>query len=485
MSEKVLSVLKENVIRIWRLIKFAGCLCLILATFYHGYNYLNKVFKNPDVYYGEGFHNMPEDSVDILVLGSSHAQYSFIPMYVYQNTGLYSYVLGSACQPLRVSYEMLKEALKTQSPELVVLEAFTATPLKSSCDGDSCYVTAEYQMTGQEKLNTINFLPEEKAKTYINDFLNYHNNWKTMESFEDFKYKENKELDYAFGYVYAGAPLPASNFWYQPHFNEMPEVELDSTDLQAFNNIYNLCQENGIQLLLYMMPMDSLDEINQAYRYKIWDWADEHEVKYLDFVDMAEKLDYRMQIHNDGFHSYSNGSSFITDYISDYIVDNYDIKNHKDNEFLNKAYKKLSSAYTIGVLNTEFNPKKYMRRFVNYPGTIVMRYSGNQDMDSTTEKYLYDMGVSEDFNKYGCYLAIFKNDELITHSDSEFECDIDGHHFLVNKDCIIYDDEIIDNVGGFSFAVFENTYNTNIVKRISFVPNTWDYGYDTDYNQAY
>lgn len=164
---------------IWNLLKITMGLCVVCGSFYFGYNFFSSKFKNPEANYNYSFHNLPENSMDVIVLGSSHAQYSFSPNFFYEDTGLYSYVLGSACQPLEVSYQMLREALKTQNPKLVVLETYTATPLRSWCEADSCYVTAEYQMRGIEKINTINYLPEEKAKTYRNDFINYHNDWRT------------------------------------------------------------------------------------------------------------------------------------------------------------------------------------------------------------------------------------------------------------------------------------------------------------------
>ena len=81
------------------------------------YNFLNSMFLNKEVYRGDSFHSLPEDTLDIVVLGSSNAQYSYVPEYTYLDDNLYSYVLGSACQPIKVSYEMLKEALKTQKPK--------------------------------------------------------------------------------------------------------------------------------------------------------------------------------------------------------------------------------------------------------------------------------------------------------------------------------------------------------------------------------
>lgn len=484
MSNKVLSVLKEIVIRIWRLIKFAGCLCLIAGTFYHGYNYFNKVFRNPEVNYGEAFHNMPEDSVDILVLGSSHAQYSFVPSFAYQDTGLYSYVLGTACQPIKVSYEMLKEALKTQNPELVILEVYTATPLKEMCDGDSCYITAEYQMTGQEKYNTINFLPEEKAKAYRNDFINYHNNWRTMESFEDFKYKDNSEIDISFGYIYNGSSLPVENSWYAARFDETVDVELNEDDLKAFNDIYNLCKEKGIQLLFYMMPMDCLDAVNQAYRYKIWDWANEHDVEYIDFIDLSDKIDYRMQVHSDGFHSYTNGAGIVTDYLCKFIQENYQFNSHTNNDELNSLYKRHINGNNIGVLIAEYNPMKYLPRLINTTGTIAIRYQptygvANKDICDLLKR----IGVDDSFNPNRSYYAIIKDGELLESSETYIDFYDGDNHIEILNNMIAINHDIIDSSDCFSIVLFNTTYGNNVVKRIDLRNKPWEFGQNGVYER--
>jgi hypothetical protein len=59
---------------------------------------------------------------DILILGSSRAQYHFIPSIIDQNTGLRSYNCGFGGEGLVFSFIQLKESLKRYKPRLVVLE---------------------------------------------------------------------------------------------------------------------------------------------------------------------------------------------------------------------------------------------------------------------------------------------------------------------------------------------------------------------------
>jgi hypothetical protein len=59
---------------------------------------------------------------DILVFGSSRAQYHFVPAIISQNTGLSVYNCGFGGEGLLFSLIQLKESLKRYKPKLVVLE---------------------------------------------------------------------------------------------------------------------------------------------------------------------------------------------------------------------------------------------------------------------------------------------------------------------------------------------------------------------------
>lgn len=470
---------------IWSLLKIAMGVCVICATFYFGYNFLSSKFKNPEANYNYSFHNLPENSMDVIVLGSSHAQYSFSPNFFYEDTGLYSYVLGSACQPLEVSYQMLREALKTQNPKLVVLETYTATPLRSWCEADSCYVTAEYQMRGMEKINTINYLPEEKAKTYRNDFINYHNDWRTKESF-DFLFEDDPtNIDLAFGYVPLETTYPFYNWWF-PFLNDDKsyDVELDELDLESLNNIVNLCKENGIQLLMYFVPMDSIDELNQKYRYKVWNYCEEKNIDYIDFVDLSEKLDYRIPIHNDGAHSRTSGASIITNYIANFLKENDYEFNHKDNELLNELYIESIDYMDYLLLFGEHNPSRYLYRIVNYPYLKFLRYNGselNPRLISTFEDMnLVDLKEGRD------YYAIMYGDKILDSGYEEISYDFDGNQIVINDSGIYVNDELIDDGRDIDIIVYnKNMTRASIKKFVYSWGLLWDSDYDFNYNYKY
>lgn len=465
---------KKIVKGIWNNIKIVLAAALIVGTFYYSYLYLSKVFITEDAYYNESFHNMPKDSIDILVLGSSHAQYSFVPSFAYQDSGLYSYVLGSACQAPKVSYEMLKEALKTQSPELVILEVYTATPLSVNCEGDVCFVLAQYQMRGQEKQNVINYLPEDKAETYRNEFLSNHNDWRTMEDLEKFKFDE--EIDPQLGYITLQANLPPFNSWYPLMYDDLPEFSLEQEDIDGLNDVLNLCKENNIELLLYMMPMDGITAENQAALNEVWKWADENNLKYVDFIELSRSIDYRLRVHNDGAHSFSNGASVITDYLMNFVKDNYTFKNHQDDEELDEIYKRAIPGLTYSVFISEYNPIKYLNRLNNYPDTYVVSYNHyDHYLWGDLKDTMINMGL-EGFNVDDNYYAVVNNGKVVAYAYDALELDFDGHHFELSDKGYYFDNEWVYSYDSLSFMIYYDDYQSNFIKLID-TSSIWDIGY--------
>lgn len=67
------------------------------------------------------FYGEPEDSIDVLYIGSSPLLRGVSPMVMWKEYGFTGYVRASALQAPAVSYGLLAESLRKQSPKVVVL----------------------------------------------------------------------------------------------------------------------------------------------------------------------------------------------------------------------------------------------------------------------------------------------------------------------------------------------------------------------------
>ena len=71
----------------------------------------------------QGLYNK-DSSYDVLFMGSSHMNGMMDPSVLYDKYGITSFNYATGGQPVNVTYYLLKEALKTQSPKIVVLDLY-------------------------------------------------------------------------------------------------------------------------------------------------------------------------------------------------------------------------------------------------------------------------------------------------------------------------------------------------------------------------
>ena len=75
------------------------------------------------------------DSIDVLVLGDSESYTTFSPMEIWQQDGISSFVCGQTGQEIEETYYMLKTALRTQKPKIVVFETNSIFQPQSVSEG--------------------------------------------------------------------------------------------------------------------------------------------------------------------------------------------------------------------------------------------------------------------------------------------------------------------------------------------------------------
>ena len=83
-------------------------------------------FADNDSFTLTTFFAQEKNTDDVLFLGTSHTAYGISPMELYQDKGIVGYNLGTSLQTLAGTYYLIKEALRSQSPQAVVLDVSSA-----------------------------------------------------------------------------------------------------------------------------------------------------------------------------------------------------------------------------------------------------------------------------------------------------------------------------------------------------------------------
>ena len=435
------------------------------ALFLGVWNILTPVFRIDRNIDGDQFRNLPENTLDVLCLGSSHMQYSFSPAVFYAETGLYSYVLGSSCQPVQSSYALLDEVLKTQHPSVVIMDVFTMLPQSEVCYADGLFYKALDMTTGKTRAEAAEAVPNEEMRTaYHYDLLMNHDNWKRLDLGQIGKIiasaKESSGFNENLGFV----PMEVTDPVYMPliTYDVTQEVSLNSTDAVYLEKIIERCKEEGIALILMKSPF-IIDQDNTNVLHAVWEFAEAHGVEYCDFIAEAERIGWFIGMDGDTWHNNVWGAEIITKQLAQCILQNHPVSGHKDNEVWNELLAKAQKRMAGSLMNEmNVDPYRLLDEASKYPSITLIAYHGreNTTIGEGENDLLNNAGFAKDFI-HDCrtdYYAAAVQGQLLQASDTPFTLMYGGKEIRFDSDGIRIDGELVTDPGEMQLVFAADQY---------------------------
>lgn len=223
------------------------CISLFLGlSLYAG----RALMPEPEGYtaHWEQYAEEPENSIDVLVFGSSLAYCDVIPATIYAASDLTSYVMADPEQTLSVTYYYLKECLKTQSPQLILLEGTSLL-----FDEFESYATANvaYMPYSLNRIQAAYFAaPAEDRRELLFPMYAYHSRWDDV-PLSTFL-PEKHTTDPLAGYVYLSDATAQ-----EERTARIMDVsqEIFQENVEYLRKIQSLCSRENIQLVLFFSPV--------------------------------------------------------------------------------------------------------------------------------------------------------------------------------------------------------------------------------------
>lgn len=291
----------------------------------------------------DGFYELPENSLDMVFIGSSHSYCTFDPENFDSTMGTNSWQMGTPLQHYDTSLYVLKEVLKTQSPKLVVLDLYWDM-LDDEFDmkqANSFFEVVKDKSVQEEYVKNV-FPLNERVKykllpiRYQQDYFAYEADviQKTSEEKLGVHGKQGvqsngTEYYLAKGYTYCDTVIPDSELDETNQFKGLDgeEWEADKTQIEYLNEIVKLCYENNIELVFETAPIAnvSMDYIKNydVLHEKMADIAEGLGIKYLDFniANRDEGL-FRIENFRDDAHLNDSGVKIADKYYVNWLLNN-------------------------------------------------------------------------------------------------------------------------------------------------------------------
>lgn len=285
------------------------------------------------------FFELPNDLVDVLFAGDSHTYCSFIPQYIFNDAGITSASISTDSQSILNSYWLLKEALKTQSPKLLIMDIH--------CIEDSIRDTTSIEKT----VSGLLIMPDlsyNKVLAYIDiknnkyagyDRINFKNVLALFEYSDDIgeimniksilEFLNNPCESYGtFGYY---PQTPINEFLGLNEGNRNGKIEFkDTIACRYLEKIYALCNENNINLIITRTPYSS-QNVDANIVDDIIKWTKDNDVSFIDYFGLIEDLNISYKTDfRDNTHLNYLGAKKATKYLIDYLKNNYNLQDHRD-----------------------------------------------------------------------------------------------------------------------------------------------------------
>lgn len=269
----------------------------------------------------DAFHSLPEDSLDAIVFGSSRAWKGFKTSVLTDEYGLEAYNYGCNWQHINTTALFIKDALRTQSPKFVIIEAgHVGYVLRGSAlNGEILYTRRIDWFDGKEEyLKQSLDQTRDQRLSYLIPFIAYHGNWNALNYSSFIDPTDNYSFQEQRGYLMSTAVETVD----VPPLSSLPNEAFNEHALQVLDGIIEACREKGAQVIFYTAPA----AVNFTFHYSLSDYAAANDCAFIDFYEHFEAAGLNAETDfQDGVHLNDSGSAKVADYIGKYITENYDL----------------------------------------------------------------------------------------------------------------------------------------------------------------
>uniref|UniRef100_UPI0040575539 hypothetical protein n=1 Tax=Acetatifactor sp. TaxID=1872090 RepID=UPI0040575539 len=238
------------------------------------------------------FAQLPEDSVDLVFVGSSHQFCSINPDLLFYEYGVESFMLATSAQTVPMSYYAAMEAIELQHPDTIVFEvSYCANDFRTVTDEMShCFFDGMPDCEARQ-LAIEDLIEEEQQIYYYLPLGLYHTRWKELTE-ADFGFDQFSDRGGVFyDRVEVNTQIPLLS---EEETAAMPE-EME----KYMDKLVALCEENDVKLILYTAPFNTLYEADyeteslynrQRIFNDIGEYAKEKEIEYHNLFYEIEEI---------------------------------------------------------------------------------------------------------------------------------------------------------------------------------------------------
>lgn len=370
------------------------------------------------------YYNFPRDTFDVVFAGPSVSMEGIYPMNLWDEYGIASYNLSCGNQSLACSYYLVKEAIRKDSPDVVVVDTFYCGYSDLYLDKDKVHmITDSMPFWSRTRAQMIrDLIPQEQRLEFWLPLDLFHSRWKDLKK-QDFEAEDAR--------LTLGAYIRARSVQAVPAEVKESDAELPENSRIYIEKIIRLCRENNVPLVLTMMPVQGqaawFGSLDSQFRYasEIQEIADSNGVPYLDFLhdDSMLHLDPAKDTR-DGIHLNIYGAAKMSSWMGQYLRTNYNVPDRRQDpkyQFLQTREAEYHRLFIQRSLESTNRLEYYLDLVhgeISSPDWLVVITTQNAlpsgQITSAEQDTLEQIGIRADLTA-GCseYIAVLDGGELV------------------------------------------------------------------------
>ena len=298
-----------------------------------------------------GFYSQEKNTMDVIFIGTSTTYTSFVPLDAWKEYGISSYIYSTNVMFENFIKYSIRDIFRYQSPKLLLIDI---TPYLFKTYAGSNYFTDDkldvyikYNIDSRkysfDRLEYLNEIIKDKNGTisdyiyYFFDIARYHTNDIDISNYNNSK----KDPNYGFKHMRLvdGVDIDIENAIQ----DEGQSKAISSREISYLNELIDYVKDLNIDILFYCPPIYTYEKLNIESKNFVKQHIESSGLPFLDLYNKKEEigLDYRYDYY-DYMHFNLLGAEKITNYLCDYIINNYKIEDRRGNikyNFLNEDYK--------------------------------------------------------------------------------------------------------------------------------------------------
>ncbi len=365
------------------------------------------------------FYDLPKNSIDVFVTGSSQIISGVSSPELYNEYGIAAYALGTCSQPVRAGRYWLSEMLRTQSPKVFVYEV-SALYYEDKNPVSHARAFTDMKNTSKNKYQGLKELTDgdtEEMLGYYWSLYGYHSRWNELDK-ADFTFTDGIYRDSHLGFSIINTAYENENTRdnYVVSYTDNKKGVTEEVYLEYLNDMKQICDEEGITMILLKTPRT--DWSSEEYS-AIKDLADSMGVEYID-LNFAENFDKLGLGYKSDFMDYKHlnlyGARKVTSYLGKYLSENFTFEDERTQK--HSYFKDAYEEYTEAVKTTTMPSIQNFSDLAEFIGdekySFTLSKKGNVEFSEMDLETLLIMGAKKNITEKKNYVLI-RNGSKVKH----------------------------------------------------------------------